>query len=79
MPTVNYGRKIFSFDDNGTALKGTVVTEKALPKETEADLTRRLLEKYRGQQGTIEIVLKRGRPDYAVISSAGGLGMVFDV
>ena len=27
-----------------------------------------LLEKYQDQQGTIEIVFKRGRPDYAIIT-----------
>jgi hypothetical protein len=79
MQTLQYGRKIFSFDEAGTALKSTVVTEKVLPGENEEGFIRRLSEKYQGQQGTIEVVFKRGLPDYAVISFSGNLEEVVDV
>ena len=72
MQTVQYGRKVFSFDEGGTALKSTVVTEKALPDESETAFIQRLLKKYEDQRGTIELVFKRGRPDYAVITFPEG-------
>ena len=68
MQTIRYGRKIFAFDEGGAVLTSTSVTEKALPDEDERTFTRRLVEQYKGQQGTIEIVFKSGRPDYAVIT-----------
>ena len=79
MQTLQYGRKIFSFDEAGTALESTVVTEKVFPGENEEAFIRRLSDKYQGQQGTIEVVFKRGLPDYAVISFSGELGAVGDV
>jgi len=68
MGGINYGRKIFSLDKGCTVLKTTCVTEKALPCEDEMTFRRRLAEKYQDRQGTIEIVFKRGYPDYAIIT-----------
>jgi hypothetical protein len=68
MDGIKYGRKIFSLDKGCTVLKVTSVTEKALQYEDEATFRRRLAEKYRDRQGTIEIVFKRGNPDYAIIT-----------
>jgi hypothetical protein len=68
MESLKFGRKVFSFDEAGPVLRSTSVTEKAMPDEDEKTFTRRLVEKFKGQQGTIEIVFKRGRPDYAIIT-----------
>jgi hypothetical protein len=68
MQTVKYGRKVFSFNGDGAELTSTSVTEKALPDEDEMSFTRRLVKQYQGQEGTIEVVFKRGRPDYAIIT-----------
>ena len=68
MEHIKFGRKVFSFGQGGTVLKSTSVTEKALSGEDEIAFTCRLVEKYEGQHGTIEVVFKRGRPDYAIIT-----------
>ena len=60
--------RFFSFDEGDAELTSTVVTESALPDEDEAAFTHRLLVKYPVQRGTIEVIFKRGRPDYAVIT-----------
>jgi hypothetical protein len=67
MEHIKYGRRIFSFGDGDAVLKSTSVTEKAMPGEDEMAFTRRLLRKFEGQRGTIEVVFKSGRPDYAII------------
>jgi hypothetical protein len=68
MQHLQYGRKILAFDESDAALMTTVVTEKALTNEDEATFTHRLLGKYKGRRGTIEIVFKRGSPDYAILT-----------
>jgi uncharacterized surface anchored protein len=68
MEHVDFGRKVFSFGDGNSVLKSTVVTEKARTEEGEVAFKQRLLHKYHGREGTIEIVFKRGRPDYAIIT-----------
>lgn len=68
MQKITYGRKVFAFDEGGAVLTRTSVTQKALPEEDEKTFTRRLVEQYEGQRGTIEVVLKSGRPDYAIMS-----------
>ena len=65
---LKYGRKIFSLDKGNTVLKSISVTEKAMSGEDEMAFIYRLVEKYDGQQGTIEVVFKRGHPDYAIIT-----------
>ena len=79
MQRLQYGRKVFCFDENGAALKSTVVTEKALSGEDETAFTDRLMQKYAGQRGTLEVVFKRGRPDYAIITFVKRLDTVADV
>jgi hypothetical protein len=49
-------------------LESTSVTERALPNEDERTFTRRLVNKYQDQRGVIEVVFKRGLPDYAIIT-----------
>jgi hypothetical protein len=71
METLNYGRKVFSFAQGTTIHTSTSITEKALPHESEEAFTRRLMKKYGDQQGTVEIVFKNGRPNYAVITFPG--------
>lgn len=68
MQVVNFGRKTFSFSEGVSVLTSMCVTEKATPGEDETAFTRRLLEKYEGQRGTIEVVFKHGRPDYAIVT-----------
>lgn len=68
MESINYGRMVFSFNEDQTVLESTSVTEKALAHEDEKAFTRRLLKKYKGRCGTLEVVFKRGRPDYAIIT-----------
>jgi hypothetical protein len=68
MQTIQFGRKIFSFGKGEPVLESTSITEKALSHEDECAFTRRILQKYDSEQGTIEIVFKRGRPDYAIIT-----------
>jgi hypothetical protein len=68
MESLKYGRRFYSFDEDQVVLHKTSITEKALPGEDEAAFTRRLLEKSQGRSGTIEVVFKRGRPDYAIIT-----------
>ena len=73
MDDIKFGRRIFFFDKGDTVLKSTSVTEKALPGEDEMAFTRRLVEKYKDERGTIEVVFKRGHPDYAIISNSRSL------
>ena len=68
MQAIKYGRKVFSFDDGGAVLESTCITEKAMQGEDESAFTQRLVQKYNGRRGTIEVVFKRGRPDYAIIT-----------
>lgn len=68
MDRVKFGRKIYSFDNGDVVLESTSVTEKALPNEDERIFTRRLVEKYQDQRDVIEVVFKRGHPDYAIIT-----------
>ena len=68
MESIRFGRKVFSFDNGSAVLTSTCVTEKARSDEDEKAFTVRLMEKYKGQSGTIEVVFKRGRPDYAIIT-----------
>ena len=71
METLNFGRKVFSFAQGTTIHTSTSITEKALPHENEDVFTHRLMKKYGDQQGTVEIVFKNGRPNYAVITFLG--------
>ena len=68
MEPVAYGRKRFSFAEGKTIHTGTSITVKALPGENEQAFTKRLMKKYGDARGTVEIIFKGGRPDYAIIS-----------
>lgn len=68
METVNYGRKIFSINRGRAVLKNIEITEKPLRHEDEHAFTQRLLNKYGHLQGTVEIVIRNGRPNYAVLN-----------
>lgn len=65
---VLFGRKQFSFDEGVPILEGIVITEKPLKDEDEAAFTQRLVHQYLDQHGTIEMVIKNGLPDYAIIA-----------
>lgn len=64
---IKYGRKTYAFAEGRTFHVSTSITEKARPDEDENNFTYRVTRKYQEKQGTIEIVLKNGRPDYAII------------
>lgn len=68
MKRISFGRRKFSFSSGRAVLKSTSVTERALNGEDEKSFTERLLRKYEDRQGTIEMVFKRGCPDYAIVS-----------
>jgi len=67
MKSLQYGRKIFSFAEGVAVHKSTSVIEKPVLGEDEKSFSERLVKKYRSQQGTFEIIFKKGRPDYAII------------
>jgi hypothetical protein len=68
MKVIEYGRRRFTFSNGKKVTTSTSITEKALRSEDEEAFTERLMKKYGNQQGTIEIVFKGGRPDYAIIT-----------
>jgi hypothetical protein len=68
MERINFGRRLLSFENGQAILTSTSITERSFDGEDEESFTRRLLGKYGANHGTIEIVFKGGRPDYAVIT-----------
>lgn len=68
MELVKYGRRKYTFSKGALELTGLSITERALRGENEEAFTSRLMKSYGNRQGTIEIVLKNGQPDYAVIT-----------
>lgn len=67
MKPLQYGRRTFSFVGGVAIPKSTSIIEKPILGEDEKAFTDRLAKKYRAQQGTFEIVFKKGRPDYAIV------------
>ena len=65
---VLFGRKHFSFTEGVPKLESMSITEKPLKGEDESSFTERLVHQYGGQHGTIEVVIKSGRPEYAIIT-----------
>ena len=61
-------RKTLAFGGGETSIKKMSLTEKPLTSEDEETFTQRLLRKYGKRRGTIELVLKNGYPDYAIIT-----------
>lgn len=70
MRVVEYGRRKFTFENGKKVVTSTSITERSLYGEDEEAFVRRLLEKYGNGRGNIEIVIKAGRPDYAIITIA---------
>lgn len=68
MTRLTFGRKKFTFSEGVSTLTSTSITEKSKPGESEAAFTRRLLAKYADCHGSMEIVFKQGRPDYAIVT-----------
>jgi hypothetical protein len=68
MPKMRFGRKKYSLKKGKPILESTSVTVRTLPREDEEAFTKRLIELYGHREGTVEMVFKAGRPDYAVIT-----------
>ena len=68
MKLVNHGRRKLAFDNGEKIITSTSVTERSLIGEDETAFLCRLMEKYGHHQGTIEIVFKNGKPDYATVT-----------
>ena len=68
MHKIRFGRKIYSLENGRPVLKSTSITVRTLAGEDEETFTNRLLRLYGQHAGTVEMVFKRGRPDYAVIT-----------
>jgi len=68
MHKIRFGRKIYSLENGRPVLKSTSITVRTLAGEDEETFTKRLLRLYGQQAGTVEMVFKGGRPDYAVIT-----------
>ncbi len=68
MKGVSFGRRKYSFSNGSVELTGTSVTERSLKGEDENAFAKRLMKLYGKNEGTIEIVFKMGRPDYAIIA-----------
>jgi hypothetical protein len=68
MEIIRFGRRRLSFS-NGTAVHtSTTVTERAYHDEDEQAFVKRLLKTYCDEEGSLEIVFKAGRPEYAIIT-----------
>lgn len=68
---IDFGRKRLAFAEGTAHLVSYSVTERAKTGEDEQAFTDRLLRKFGEGQGTIEIVFKHNRPDYAIIVFEG--------
>jgi hypothetical protein len=68
MKVINFGRRRYTFANGSVELMRTDITERSLNGEDEDAFTRRLMRKYGNSEGTIEIVFKKGRPDYAIVT-----------
>jgi hypothetical protein len=68
MDRIKFGRRCLLFQNGAAVLTSTSVTERARRGEDERAFTKRLLETFCEEEGTIEIVFKAGRPDYAIVT-----------
>ena len=68
MKVVNHGRRTITFDNGESMVTSTSVTERSLNGEDETAFLCRLMEKYGHRQGTIEVVFKADKPDYATVT-----------
>lgn len=68
METIRFGRRRLSFNNGRIVHTSTTVTERALHNEDEHAFVTRLLKTYCDERGSLEIVFKAGRPEYAIIT-----------
>jgi hypothetical protein len=68
MSTFSFGRKFISLLEGEASLTKVSITEKSQAGEDEQAFAQRLLRKYEQTEGTMEIVFRNGRPDYAIIT-----------
>ena len=68
MEAIKYGRRKLTFAKGTCLHTSTSVTERSLAGEDEEAFTKRLMELYGTRKGTIEIIIKGGKPDYAIIT-----------
>jgi hypothetical protein len=68
MEIIKYGRRKYTFLEGKLKPAGLSITERSLRGENEKEFTSRLMKSYGKKQGTIEVILKNGFPDYAVIT-----------
>lgn len=72
MQKIRFGRKRYSFKRGKPILESTSVTVRTRVGEDEEAFTNRLIKLYGHCEGTVEMVFKSGRPDYAVITFTEG-------
>ncbi len=65
---VPFGRKTITFTNGRAIVTQVMITEKASPGEDERQFVDRLLRNYPDKNGTIQIIFKNNRPDYATIT-----------
>ena len=68
MEIINFGRRKYEFAHGSVELMRTDITERSLKGEDEHAFTKRLMKKYGNKEGTIEIVFKNSRPNYAIVT-----------
>ena len=68
MKVINFGRRRYEFANGNVELTRTDITERSLNGEDEEAFTKRLMKLYGNREGTIEIVFKKGRPNYAIVT-----------
>ena len=70
MQRMRFGRKRYSLVEGKPVLRSTSITVRTRPGEDEETFTKRILGLYGQVAGTVEMVFKRGLPDYAVVTFA---------
>lgn len=68
METIRFGRRRLALHQGKVRHTSTSVTERANYGEDEKAFIKRLSTKYCDHDGSIEIVFKAGRPQYAIIT-----------
>lgn len=68
MDKIRFGRRHLTFRHGAVKLTSTSRTERAYPGEDEHAFTNRLIDTYGDREGTIEIIFKSGRPEYAIVT-----------
>lgn len=68
MQILNYGRKKHLFSQGNSRLVSVSVTERCREGEDEDTFMNRLLAQYGHREGTLEVIFKNSRPDYAILT-----------